>query len=154
MSTKCISFLMNSFLYLSDAVENNYSTYQDKEIVSELQRYREYVLENIGDIQREVKHTHDKLNISIESFNTLPSEELYKQLVLYMDQVVIPDPLFKLTEIRNPMSDVVGEYVGFQKGSPFSRETLIDAINYVTDVQEHNGLFLWKLNNQAKKYEV
>ena len=31
MSTKCISFLMNSFLYLSDAVERHYSTYQDNQ---------------------------------------------------------------------------------------------------------------------------
>ena len=117
MSTKCISFLMNSFLYLSDAVESHYSTYQDKEIVSELQKYREYVLRNIEDIQGEIKRTHDKLNINIESFNTLPTEQLYKQLVLYMDQVVIPDPLFELTEKRNSMTDTVGEYMGLQKAS-------------------------------------
>ena len=122
MSTKCISFLMNSFLYLSDVVENHYSAYQDKEIVSELQNYREYVLKNVEDIQSEIKHTHDKLNINIESFNTLPTEELYKQLVLYMDQVVIPDPLFELTEERNPMTDTVGEYMGLQKASAISRE--------------------------------
>lgn len=131
MSTKCISFLMNSFLYLSDVVENHYSAYQDKEIVSELQNYREYVLKNVEDIQSEIKHTHDKLNINIESFNTLPTEELYKQLVLYMDQVVIPDPLFELTEERNPMTDTVGEYMGLQKASAISREKLIDAINYI-----------------------
>ena len=131
MSTKCISFLMNSFLYLSDVVENHYSAYQVKEIVSELQNYREYVLKNVEDIQSEIKHTHDKLNINIESFNTLPTEELYKQLVLYMDQVVIPDPLFELTEERNPMTDTVGEYTGLQNASAISREKLIDAINYI-----------------------
>ena len=80
MSTKCISFLMNSFLYLSDAVENNYSTYQDKEIISELQKYREYVLENIEDIQREVKHTHDKLNINIDSVAVFNS--VYNYLIV------------------------------------------------------------------------
>ena len=131
MSTKCISFLMNSFLYLSDAVESHYSTYQDKEIVSELQKYREYVLRSIEDIQGEIKRTHDKLNINIESFNTLPTEQLYKQLVLYMDQVVIPDPLFELTEKRNSMTDTVGEYMGLQKASAISREKLIDVINYI-----------------------
>ena len=131
MSTKCISFLMNSFLYLSDAVESHYSTYQDKEIVSELQKYREYVLRSIEDIQGEIKRTHDKLNINIESFNTLPTEQLYKQLVLYMDQVVIPDPLFELTEKRNSMTDTVGEYMGLQKASAISIEKLIDVINYI-----------------------
>lgn len=122
---------MNSFLYLSDAVESHYSTYQDKEIVSELQKYREYVLRSIEDIQGEIKRTHDKLNINIESFNTLPTEQLYKQLVLYMDQVVIPDPLFELTEKRNSMTDTVGEYMGLQKASAISIEKLIDVINYI-----------------------
>lgn len=131
MSTKCISFLMNSFLYLSDAVESHYSKYQDNEIVSELQKYREYVLENAENIQGEIKHTHDKLNISIESFNTLPTEDIYKQLVLYMDQVVIPDPLFELTEVKSSFNDTVGEYMGLQKGSNFERQKLVDAINYI-----------------------
>ena len=131
MSKKCLSFLLDSFLFLSDAVETNYSTYQELEMLSELKRYREYVLRNIEDIKSEIKHTHDKLNISVESFKKLPTEDLYKQLILYMDQVVIPDPLFELTEEQNPMSETVGEYMGLQKASPISREKLVDIINYI-----------------------
>lgn len=131
MANKCISFLLDSFLYLNTSVESNYSAYQDNDIIRELQRYREYVLKNLEDIQAEIKHTYDKLNISIESFGTLPTEELYKQLVLYMDQVVIPDPLFELTEERNQLSDTVGRYIGFQKTNTFDRRKLVDVINYI-----------------------
>lgn len=131
MAKKCLSFLLDSFLFLSDAVETNYSTYQELEILSELKRYREYVLRNIEDIKSEIKHTHDKLNISVESFKKLPTEDLYKQLILYMDQVVIPDPLFELTEEQNPMSETVGEYMGLQKASAISREKIVDIINYI-----------------------
>lgn len=131
MSNKCLSFLLESFLYSNECVDSRYSKYQDAQIFSELQKYREFVLENIDDIQSEVMHTHDKLNVSIETFNELPAEKIYKQLVLYMDQVVIPDPLFKLTEARNPLGDTVGKYIGFQKSHVVEREKIIDVINYI-----------------------
>lgn len=131
MSKKCLLFLLESFLYSNECVESAYSKYLDSQIVSELQRYREFVLENAEDIQNEIKQTHEKLNVSIESFNSLPTEETYKQLVLYMDQVVIPDPLFELTETKNAFSDVVGEYMGLQKTPCIEREKLIDVIDYI-----------------------
>lgn len=131
MSKNCLSFLLDSFLFLSECVAEGYSKYQDSEITSELEKYRNFVLENIENIQNEIKHAHDKLNISIETFNELPTEDVYKQLVLYMDQVVIPDPLFELTEERNPFSDTVGQYMGLQKTSGIERQKLTDVINYI-----------------------
>lgn len=131
MSINCLSFLLNSFLYSNDCVDSGFSNYQNKQINSELQKYREFVLENYVDIQNEIKHTYDKLNISVETFSELPTEDLYKQLVLYMDQVVIPDPLFELTEERNPFSDTVGQYMGLQKASGIERQKLTDVINYI-----------------------
>ena len=41
----------------------------------------------------------------------------------------------------------VGAATAFVKG-------ISDVGKYYTDVKEHNGLFLWKLNNQASKYEI
>lgn len=76
MSKNCLSFLLDSFLFLSECVAEGYSKYQDSEITSELEKYRNFVLENIENIQNEIKHTHDKLNISIESFNELPTEDV------------------------------------------------------------------------------
>lgn len=131
MSINCLSFLLNSFLYSNGCVDSEYSKYQDKQINSELQKYREFVLGNYVDIQNEIKHTHDKLNISIETFSELPTEDVYKQLVLYMDQVVIPDPLFELTEERNPFSDTVGQYMGLQKTSGVERQKITNVINYI-----------------------
>lgn len=131
MSKSCLSFLLDSFLFLSECVAEGYSKYQDSEITSELEKYRTFVLKNIENIKNEIKHTHDKLNISIETFNELPTEDVYKQLVLYMDQVVIPDPLFELTEERNPFSEAIGQYMGLQKTSGIERQKLTDVINYI-----------------------
>lgn len=112
MSNKCLSFLLESFLYTNEYVESQYSTYQDRELIAELQRYREYVLSGIDEIKAEIRNTHDKLNVCIESFNTMPSEDVYKQLVLYMDQVIIPDPLFELTEGKSSLTNIMGKYIG------------------------------------------
>ena len=131
MSNKCLSFLLGSFLFSNEYVETQYSTYQDREIIAELQRYREYVLSEIDDIRAEIKNTKDKLNVCIESFNTMPTEDVYKQLVLYMDQVVIPDPLFELTEGKSDLTNIVGEYIGFKREDSYDREKLIDTINYI-----------------------
>lgn len=131
MANNCMEFLMDSFLYWSDAIDSNYLEYNDKEIIAELQRYRQHVLSNIEKIKAEIQHANDKLNINIETFNTPPDEKLYKQLILYMDQVIIPDPLFELTEERNSLSDTFGEYIGIQKSQSFNREKLVDVINYI-----------------------
>ncbi len=131
MSKKCIEFLSESFLYLSSAVDSNYSAYKDEVIIDELQKYREHILKNIQNINDEIKHTHDKLNISVETFERLPTEDLYKQLVLYLDQVVIPDPLFELTEHKNSFSDIMGEYIGLKRTSGIDREKVVDTINYI-----------------------
>lgn len=131
MSMNCLSFLLNSFLYSEECVDSEYTKYQDNQINSELQKYREYVLGNYTNIKNEIKHTHDKLNVSIETFNELPTVDIYKQLVLYMDQVVIPDPLFELTEERNPFSDTVVQYMGLQNDSGVERQKLTDIISYI-----------------------
>lgn len=53
MSKKCLEFLQNSFLYDLNALNCEYSIYTENEILSELQKYREYVLSNIKILEME-----------------------------------------------------------------------------------------------------
>ena len=48
MSKICLEFLYNSFLYHLDLCEAQYRGFSDKDLLDEIERYREYVLENIG----------------------------------------------------------------------------------------------------------
>lgn len=131
MSKKCLDFLHNSFLFDCACIENNYAQYNDKMIIQELQKYRDYVIKNLVAIKGEIIRKDNRLNVSIETFNKLPSEELYKQLVLYIDQVIIPDPLFKLTAVKQPIQDVMSEFLGVKKDKGLDRTEIIDAINYI-----------------------
>ena len=48
-----------------------------------------------------------------------------------MDQVIIPDPIFEMTELPTSFSDTMGEFMGLKKKEDFNREKLVDFINYI-----------------------
>ena len=134
MSKKCLDFLYSSFLYRMDLCESQYSNYSDNELFEEITRYREYVIAHFCDLQSEISKENEKLNICIESFKKLPPEDLFKQLVLYMDQVVIPDPLFSQSEITTPTAEAFGRLLGLNGHTGVDRGDICKAINYIRQI--------------------
>lgn len=131
MSKKCLGFLRESFLYSNNNCEQMFSKYIDAELLVELQKYRSFVVDNAPEIQSEIQEGNKKLNICIETFSGFPTEGLYKQLVLYMDQVVIPDPLFSLTETHSAFANAMGSLMGFNSDKSINRKELCDSIEYI-----------------------
>lgn len=134
MANTGLLYLRESLLFSDTDMNDYYSAYNDKQLRYELKQYRKYVLERLDDIQNEILHTHDKLNISIEMFKELPTEDIYKQLILYMDQVVIPDPLFEQTEEMSDVSNIVGQYLGMSSSDSLDRKKIVDAIRYIKGI--------------------
>ena len=134
MSKICLEFLYNSFLYHLDLCEAQYRGFSDKDLLDEIERYREYVLDKYCDIQHEISKENEKLNICIESFKKLPPESLFKQLVLYMDQVIIPDPLFSQSEVNTPAAEAFGKLIGLNGHTGVDRNDLCKAVNYIRQV--------------------
>ena len=100
-----------------------------------MQKYREFVLANMEQIRNEIRSGRNKLNICHESFRELPTEEMYKQLVLYMDQVVIPDPLFCETETKSTFSNAAAQMMGFSPSGSVDREKICRAIEYFMQIE-------------------
>lgn len=136
MSKICLNFLRNSFLYSYDLCDKMYTGYSDIEILNELQKYRKFVIDNFLSIKSEIKTDNKKLNTCVESFQKLPGQDLYRQLILYMDQVVIPDPVFEQTEVKTSLSKTMGEFMGMSKYDRFNRKSLIKSINYIREIGE------------------
>lgn len=111
MSHINFDFLTESILFGS-GLEDKFSALSDYEIEKELNRYREYVISNMGEICREIISDSRKIAVTIESFSERPREELLKQLALYVDVVTISDPLFELTEKKSNSTKVMAEYYG------------------------------------------
>lgn len=131
MSNFIYDFLTESFLFDQHSIDTHFSRFADAEIEKMLANYREFVLNNLGAINAEVASDKDDLSIQTESFNTfLPSENLLKQFSLYMDKVIINDPLFELTRIESEQSQVASQYLG-REDRGIDREKLIRAIDYM-----------------------
>ena len=133
MSRKCLEYLLNSFIYDNSAVESQYSLYTDQDLFEELQRYREFVVSHLSEIQKEILKDN-KLNTCIESYSSLPTEEMYRQMVLYMDQIIIPDPLFKCTETHAQFAKAAAQLMGFSGGSDVDRRKIARAVLYLKSV--------------------
>ena len=130
MSHINFDFLTESFLFGSQ-LEDGFLAISDQELEKELWKYREFVLSNIKEICGEVASDSKKIAVTIESFAKCPSEELLKQLALYVDVVVISDPLFELSEKRSDSTNVMAEYFGMNSNDAFDRKHLVDALKYM-----------------------
>jgi hypothetical protein len=131
MSQICIDFLRQSFLSNSKLIDSNYSSVSEKDLIKELHRYREHILSNL---QKNILEDNSELNVCIESFNDLPKEELLKQLALYIDRIVIPDPLFELTEEKTNIHTEFNALMGFSGDNSVDRRSLALAVSYIIDI--------------------
>ncbi len=123
-------FLVDS-LFWGQGLENNYSDYSDDDIHNELTAYRKHVLNNIESIRSEILEDKRKIKVTVESFGNRPNEDTLKQLALYMDCVLIDDPLFRMTEPRSKSTEVMSRYLGMKSEGHIDRATLVAAINYM-----------------------
>lgn len=132
MSHINFDFLTESFLF-GYGLEDNFSALSDYELEKELNRYREYVISNMGEICREIIFDSRKIAVTIESFSERPREELLKQLALYVDVVTISDPLFELTEKKSNSTKVMAKYYGMNSNNTIDREQLVAALKYMKE---------------------
>ena len=126
------NFLTESFLF-GGGVENNYKDHSDSQILNELGSYREFVLSHLDSIRTEISEIKQKIAVTVESFGNRPDEDTLKQLVLYMDCILIEDPLFSMTETKSNSSKVMTQYLGMTEKEEFDRNALVDAVRYMKD---------------------
>lgn len=110
MGTLIFDFLRESPLFDGDLIDAGYGGLTDHDLQKELNRYREYVIGNLGALRKEIAAVPGELRLyGGKSFDSLPQ---LTQAAFYLDQVVLPDPLFphsvQLDEVRRQMNIVLG----------------------------------------------
>ena len=128
-------FLSESLLF-SSHLEDEFAYLSDEELQNEIKRYREYVLTNMTNILAEASEKDNLISITIESFSQRPDDNLLKQLALYVDQILISDPLFELTEEKSRSTEVMAQFYGM-KTEGVDRKRLADALRYM---KQHTSL--------------
>jgi len=131
MSNIAFDFLTESLLFCEEYLANDFSSISDKELISELRKYREYILQNFKSITQEISLYENSTNVAIETFGELPSEDKLKQLALYMNQIVIGDPLFKETEEKGNLHSTFGQFMGLKAGQELNKKRIANAVRYM-----------------------
>jgi hypothetical protein len=109
------NFLANSILLHEKSIKNQFKNETDERLENELIAYREFCISNYSELIEEITKTNSFLKVFTSIENT--PIDLLKQTALYIQQFIIPDPLFKLTEPKNESSDVTSKYLGYQSSS-------------------------------------
>lgn len=132
MSHILYDFLNDSPLFLESYIRDDFSNLTDSDLSRELQRYRDYVMEHLHSLQVEIQNASTRLSVSIQGFDTTtPRNNLLKQLSLYMDAVIISDPIFKLTTVQTSTTQTLGKYLGLGVADGVDRRSLSEACTYM-----------------------
>lgn len=132
MSKQLLDFVKKSSLFKANYVESQYQGWSEKKLQRELAGYRDYCLSTIS-FERD--RNPNNLSILVEGFRRfLPDESLLKQCALYMENIIISDPLFEQAYPRNEDHQAVNALVGMKK-SEIDRAAVASAVNYVKSLQ-------------------
>ncbi|WP_412464379.1 hypothetical protein [Flavobacterium mekongense] len=132
MGSVTYNFLAESLFFHEKSIENNFAYESDERIEKELQGYRKHCIDNYEELIREIVERDSFLKVFSSSSET--PINLLKQTSLYVDQFIIKDPLFKLTDIESDMSKVTAKYLGYQNNGKIDRKDLKKAASFLKEI--------------------
>ncbi len=135
MAKILFDFLSESFLFNDKHIIEKYSRISEKELEKELIKYREYSLSKANTLLNDIRSSDKYLSVTMQGFDSfLPTENLVKQCALYMDAVVVNDPLFRLTSPSSKVNSVMRQYEGLKAEDGINKEDLLEAIIYMKNL--------------------
>ncbi|HIX96499.1 MAG TPA: hypothetical protein H9975_03285 [Candidatus Alistipes avistercoris] len=132
MGSVIYNFLADSLFFNENNLENDFANESEERIQQELQNYRNHCIKNYGELIKEIVERDSFLKVFSSSEET--SLGLLKQTALYVDQFIIQDPLFKLTEMTSEISNVTAQYLGYNNSGYIDRKALKQAALFLKDI--------------------
>lgn len=127
MGSVAFEFLTESLLFDDSLLNDSYAGVGEAELNAELGRYREHIISNIGVLVNEIVENKSSLKVFTGQHH-LPMRRLI-QSALYMDQVVLPDPVFPFTR-RASQSDIsLGRVLGLSGERTIDRPLLARCVS-------------------------
>lgn len=128
MGTINYDFISESLFAHQESINNEFCNESDERLEKELQNYRKFCVDNYEKLFQEIAANKSFLKV-FTSADHVPLS-LLKQTALYLDQYIIPDPLFKKTELRSEISTITSKHLGYQTSS-LDRRDLSEACKYL-----------------------
>ena len=128
MGTILFNFLLDSLLFDERLISEDYTSISEEELVQELYRYREFCLESLQELQRELPTTAETLTV-FSGTEHVPLERL-KQSALYVERYLIDDPIFAKTQRPTASQEAMDQHLGIQQ-QRVDKRSLAQAASYV-----------------------
>lgn len=122
MGSYAYDYLNESLLLDGALLSTAYRGISDAELDKELLRYREYCLKIIPSLRGEIKSGKDVL--SCMATDTMSHISRLKQAALYLEQAVIKDPIFELTDFPSEATLAMTSFMGMTPNPNVNREKL------------------------------
>lgn len=154
MGSITYNFLADSILFHEDSLSNNFKNETDNRLEKELQDYRQFCISNYQELIKEILDRKSFLKVFSSTEQT--SIKLLKQTALYIDQFILPDPLFKQTEAVSKISNVTAKYLGY-KETTFDRNKLANSCSYlksITSMVAGNYVKIFPLSYYFERPEI
>ena len=129
MGSVAFDFLTESFLFDPSSLEEAYTHVSEEDLKSELRRYREHIISNIDILRHEI--TENKSSLKVFSSRDHFQQSHLIQSALYLDQVVLIDPVFRLSRIPSVTDICMGSVLGHSEENAIDRKELADVISGV-----------------------
>jgi len=121
--------LSESFLFDRAQIDEQYRKLSEKELENELSVYREHQLAQSPAVEKRVRDNSS--NLKLFTGSTDPVLALLKQTALYLDQVVIADPVFPFTHPWSEHAKTMNEIVGLKSDGAIDRRKLALSAQYL-----------------------
>lgn len=126
MGTLLFDFLSDSLLFDDHRVTNHYGGVTDVELQKELTRYREFMISKLPELRAEISAQPSELRLfGAEDFGSLTK---LVQAAFYLDQVVLPDPLFRHTQRHGEIKQHMNLMIGVKSPDEVDRKAVADAV--------------------------
>jgi hypothetical protein len=129
LSHTSFEFLSNSLLFDESLLREKYASISNAEMKKILSSYREYCTKNISKIKAEINSEEGLLRCF--GSGQLASLESLKRTALYVEQTVLSDPIFSLSNFSCEFEDALYEYAGLPYNHPVNKEAVASAVENV-----------------------
>ena len=132
MGSVIYEFLTESLLFDEALIEENFLSIPESELQAEVDRYREFSVTRMKELIEEVHNTEGGLKVfGAEDYFSIAQ---LKQTALYLDQVIIPDPIFPYSYRKSDASKTMSQFLGMERGDAIDKRRIAEAVTIMKDL--------------------
>lgn len=132
MGSKSYSFLAHSLFFNDYQLAEEFKSCADDELEKELASYREFIIKHYSELHQEIHQVQSELKVF--NPNLTLSRALLTQTALYLEQFILPDPLFALTDRKDSIGETTANYLGYSPSERVDRRAVAKAARFMKDM--------------------